>query len=119
MPLKSSRSNELQESPRRGVISRSISHDDEIILGSENAWADLGYPDAQERKVKADLAFEIRRRFDDLQITQSGAAKKLGIRQPKVSQSVNFRTSGYSVDRLAALPIQLGATVEMHISYKS
>ncbi len=112
----SSDSASRQSSPAR---KRVRSDDEELVFGSDNAWADLGYPDAQERKVKADLAFEIRRRIESLGITQVDAAKTLGLSQPKVSQIVNLRTQGFSVERLAALLTRLGATVELKITYRN
>lgn len=92
--------------------------DNDIEYGSENVWADLGYLDAQERKVKDDLAFAIRQRLESLGVTQVEAARALGISQPKVSQIVNLHTRGISVERLAAMLTRLGATIEVKVTYR-
>ena len=90
----------------------------QVFDGSGNVWADLGFPDAAERKVKADLAFAIRQRIEVLRLTQVQAAERLRLTQPKVSDLINLRTKGYSIERLAALLMRLGATVEVTVSFR-
>jgi predicted XRE-type DNA-binding protein len=101
-----------------GMNKREVGDPVQVFDGSGNVWADLGFPDAAERKVKADLAFAIRQRIEVLRLTQVQAAERLRLTQPKVSDLINLRTKGYSIERLAALLMRLGATVEVTVSFR-
>ena len=52
-----------------------------VEVGSGNVFADPGFPDAKERKLKVQLAVEVNRVFKERNLTQHGVAKVLGIRQ--------------------------------------
>lgn len=67
---------------------------------SGNVFADLRLPDPDNCLVKAQLASKISDIIDDLGITQSEAAKRLGVDQPKVSAIMRGRLDGFSLDRL-------------------
>lgn len=53
-----------------------------VEAGSGNVFADLGFPDAKELKLKVQLAVEVNRVLEERQLSQDKAAKMLGIRQP-------------------------------------
>jgi predicted XRE-type DNA-binding protein len=57
----------------------------EVHRGSGNVFADLGLPDAEKLKIKSGLVIEIRKAIRSLGLTQSEAAIRMGITQPKVS----------------------------------
>lgn len=62
-----------------------------IVRGTTNVFADLGYPDADERQTKLRLAYAIRQIVEERDLTQAAAAKALGINQPKVSALLNYK----------------------------
>ena len=50
----------------------------ELRRGSGNVFADLGLPDAEKLKIKTGLVVEIRKAMRSLELTQQGAAKRMG-----------------------------------------
>ncbi len=91
-------------------------HTDETITrGTTNVFADLGYADADERQTKLRLAHAINEIVAGRGLTQAGAAKLLGVNQPKVSALRNYRLSGFSVERLMTLLTALDRDVEIVI----
>lgn len=90
----------------------------EIKAGSDNVFADLGYADANERRLKVELALEVNRALDQRGLTQAKAAKILGVRQPHVSDLARYRLSRFSVERLMEFLTQLGRDVEIRITQR-
>ena len=70
----------------------------DIVRGSHNVFADLGYPDAEERQTKLRLALNTI--VAERRLTQTQAAARLGLNQPKVSALRNYKLDGFSVERL-------------------
>lgn len=90
----------------------------EIERGTGNVFADLGYPDAEERQTKLRLAYAINRVVEERRLTQAAAAKMLGINQPKVSALLNYKLAGFSVERLMTFLTALDRDVEIVIKKK-
>lgn len=74
--------------------------EDDITRGTGNVFADLGYPDADERQTKLRLSHAINAAISRRRLTQVAAAAKLGVTQPKVSALANYKLGGFSVERL-------------------
>jgi predicted XRE-type DNA-binding protein len=94
--------------------------DDEMQIerGSGNVFADLGFPDAEERQTKLRLAHAINTALSHHRLTQEHAASRLGIGQPKVSALRNYKLEGFSVERLMTLLTALDLDVEIVIKRK-
>lgn len=90
----------------------------EIIRGSGNVFADLGFPDAEERLTKLRLAYALNAIVDAQRLTQAVAATRLGLKQPKVSALRNYKLEGFSVERLMTLLNALDQDVEIVIRRK-
>jgi predicted XRE-type DNA-binding protein len=88
----------------------------EVEAGSGNVFADLGYADAKERRLRVELALAVNRALAQRGFTQGQAAKKLGILQPHVSELARYRLNRFSVERLLQFLTQLGNDVAIHIS---
>jgi predicted XRE-type DNA-binding protein len=83
--------------------------------GSGNVFADLGFADAAERTTKVALAVELNRILMSKALTQSAAARVLGVNQPKISALMNYRLDGFSAERLLNFLTALGRDVRITI----
>jgi predicted XRE-type DNA-binding protein len=84
-----------------------------IEIGCGSAYADLEYKSHEEIETKADLTIAIKKEIKKKKLTQSKAAKLLGISQPKLSELLRGRFSGYSVERLMHFLTELGKDVNL------
>lgn len=71
-----------------------------VTLGSGNVFRDLGLKSPEELLAKAKLAASIVQILEQRQLSQTQAAKLLGIDQPKVSQLYRGRLDDFSIERL-------------------
>ena len=89
--------------------------DTAVERGSGNVFADLGLPDADAHLVKAELVS----RIDDIVrkrgITQTEAARLLGLSQPDVSRLLRGDFREYSLERLFRLLTALGRDIDIAI----
>lgn len=90
----------------------------DIVRGSGNVFADLGYPDAEERQTKLRLALALNTIVAERQFTQAQAAARLGLNQPKVSALRNYKLDGFSVERLMVLLTALDRDVDIIVRKK-
>ena len=89
-----------------------------IVRGSGNVFADLDFPDAEERQTKLRLAYALNTVIDAQRLTQDEAAKRLGLNQPKVSALRNYKLEGFSVERLMTFLTALDRDIEIIIRKK-
>jgi predicted XRE-type DNA-binding protein len=89
-----------------------------ITRGTGNVFADLGYPDAEERQTKLRLAHAINDVIARWRLTQAAAAEKLRVNQPKVSALARYKLDGFSVERLMGFLTALDQDVEIVIRQK-
>ena len=87
----------------------------EIVRGSGNVFANLGLPDPEERQTKLSLAMEVNEIVKARRLKQVEAGALLGLPQPKVSQLINYRLDGFSVERLMGFLTRLNRDVEIVI----
>jgi len=71
-----------------------------VIPSSGNIFADLGISDAQEKQTKVRLALAINQIIQARKLSQTAAARRLKVNQPKVSALANYQLDGFSVERL-------------------
>jgi predicted XRE-type DNA-binding protein len=86
-----------------------------IKKGSGNVFADLQLPNPEDALAKAKMASRICQIIAERGLTQTAAAKMLGLDQPKISALVRGKLSGFSADRLFRLLNDLGQEVEITI----
>lgn len=87
----------------------------EIEVSSGNVYADLGYRDADEMKVKAALAGAIGSAITELGMTQADAATQMGLPQPKVSEMLRGRFRGISEAKMMTCLQRLGRDVQITV----
>jgi predicted XRE-type DNA-binding protein len=100
------------------MAKRSNKRASEVTRGTANVFADLGYPDAEERQTKLRLAYAINQIVERRRLPQAAAASALGINQPKVSALARYKLEGFSVERLMRFLTALDRDVEIVIRKK-
>jgi predicted XRE-type DNA-binding protein len=81
-----------------------------ITHGSGNVFIDLGFsePEAAELTLKAKLFHCLQDAIRQSKLTQLQTAEKLGIDQPKVSNILQGKMSGFSIERITNYLLKLG-----------
>ena len=74
-----------------------------VSRGSGNVFRDLGLKNPEELLAKTKLAARIVQIVEGRRLSQTQAAKVLGIDQPKVSQIYRGRLDDFSLERLMRL----------------
>ena len=85
---------------------------------SGNVFADIGLPNPEEHLMKAELAFQICQIIRARKLTQTAAAKLLGIQQPNVSALMKGQLAGFSAERLFRFLNKFDKSVEIIIKDK-
>jgi predicted XRE-type DNA-binding protein len=75
----------------------------------------MGLPNADELLFKADLVIAITKVIERHGWTQSQAAKRAGLDQPKISALLSGALTGFSVDRLLKILTRFGQDVEIRV----
>lgn len=92
-----------------------MSEEIKVQSSSGNVFADLGLANADELLIKAELVRQISNLIEAKNLTQTEAAKLIGIDQPKVSALLNGKLSGFSTERLFKFLNALGSDVEIRV----
>ena len=86
-----------------------------ITEGSGNVFADLGFANPEQERLKAHLTLQIYRTIMQRGLTQTQAGAILGIKQPHVSGLMRGRSGNFSVGRLMEFLTTLGQDVEIAV----
>jgi len=91
---------------------------EDVITSSGNVFEDLGLSEPADRLAKAELARKVAEIITKRHLNQADAAKLLGVDQPKVSNIMNGRLSGFSLERLIHFLNVLGREVQIVVRQK-
>jgi predicted XRE-type DNA-binding protein len=84
-----------------------------ITKSGGNVYADLGLKNPEEHALKAEFVRRIAAVMTDQNLTQTAAARRLGIEQPDVSKLLKGHFRQFSVERLMRFLVALGHDVEI------
>src|SRR3954453_13787222 len=91
----------------------------EVDVGSGDVLVDLGFPDADERKLRVELAMRLNELIAARRLTQARTAQLFGIPQPHVSELKHYKLNRFSSERLLRFVILLDRDVEIIIRPKA
>ena len=85
---------------------------------SGNVFIDLGFDPAEAAvlQIRANMMSDLRLYIEKQQLTQSEAAKRLGIAQSRVSDLVRGKWEKFSLEMLITLEARLGRTVRVEFA---
>ena len=83
--------------------------------GSDNIFADLGFPpgEAENLKLRSDLMIAIVASYRRSGLTQAEAAKRLGITQPRLNALLKGKIDLFSLDALVNVASRAGLNVRL------
>jgi predicted XRE-type DNA-binding protein len=84
-----------------------------VEASSGNIFADLGLPDAEEMLPKSTIVIELRRLIGERKLTQTAAARLIGIGQADLSRIMRGQFRGYSEAKLMRMLTAFGQDVEI------
>lgn len=87
----------------------------DIEFSSGNVFRDLGFPDADELKIKSGLAIQITLAIRRLGLTQQEAGRQMRISQAKVSGLVRGDFANLSESKLMECLNRLGYDIEIKV----
>lgn len=87
-------------------------------IGAESVYAQLGFKNHKEMETKSNLVMEIGKAIKKKKLTQTQAAERIGISQPKLSELLKGHFRGYSVERLIYFLNELGQDVDIVVKTK-
>lgn len=82
---------------------------------TRNVWLQLGFPDAEEHYLKAELVLRLDKAIRALRLTQRAAARRIGATQPELSKILGGKFSEASLERLMRFLTALGYQIEIKI----
>ena len=91
----------------------------ELVRGSDNPFEDVGLPEADTKRIKADLAAEIVGILRERHVTGAAAAKLVGIQTADISRIRNADVSRFTIDRLVHILNRLNRHVEMRVTVRT
>ena len=100
------------------MASRNAERKERVTRGTENVFADLGFPDAAERQAKLRLAYALNQALDGANSRRPKPPSCWGVTQPKVSALRHYKLAGFSLERLMNLLTALDQDVEIVIRRK-
>ncbi|MBU8977668.1 MULTISPECIES: helix-turn-helix transcriptional regulator [unclassified Lysobacter] len=89
-----------------------------IVASSGNVFADLGFDsaEAQVLAMRADLMIELEKQLKAQGLTQTAAAKILGVSQSRVSDLVRGKAENFSLDMLVTFAARIGKPARIVLS---
>jgi len=83
----------------------------DYTISSENIFADLGFPNAEELLMQADLSCSIIKEISRRGLTRHQAASLLGISQTDVTKLREAHLSCFSLESLQQMSAKLGIDI--------
>jgi predicted XRE-type DNA-binding protein len=82
---------------------------------SGNLFEDMGVPDAENMKLRAELIVEIRRTMEKKGWNQTEAAEHLGVSRTRLNDILRGRLEKVTIDRLVTMLAAVGRHVHVKV----
>jgi predicted XRE-type DNA-binding protein len=88
-----------------------------ITKGSRDVFRDLGFSPAEARnlRLRSELMTALRKFIEHQGLTQAGAAKRLNVSQPRISDLTRGKISRFSLDSLVNMLTDAGMEIAVKI----
>jgi predicted XRE-type DNA-binding protein len=89
-----------------------------VTTGNENVFVDCGFPpaEAENLRIRAKMMVALTAYIQERKITQSRAARVMGVSQPRISDLVRGKIGRFTIDTLVNMVTAAGLKVEVDIA---
>ena len=89
-----------------------------VTKGSENVFVDCGFPPAEAKnlRIRAKMMMALTGYIQEKRITQSRAARIMGVSQPRISDLARGRIGLFTIDTLVNMVTAAGLKVGVEIT---
>ena len=89
-----------------------------VTKGSDNVFVDCGFSpaEAENLRIRAKMMIALTGYIQDRKITQSRAAKTMGVSQPRISDLVRGKIGLFTIDTLVNMVTAAGLKVDVDIT---
>src|SRR5882724_10410051 len=100
-------------------VKKNVVSDSTVTRSSGNVYVDLGFSPAEVRnlRMRSELMMALRKFIEREELTQSDAAKRLKITQPRVSDLIRGKVHRFSLDALVNMLGDAGLEIDMRIRH--
>jgi predicted XRE-type DNA-binding protein len=111
-PVGASRTRRAGQAPKGSSLLGATTH---ITASDGNVFADLGFSpeEAENLKIRSDLMSELQRLISGM--TQTDAAARLGVSQPRVSELVRDQIDRFTIDSLVNMLARGGMRIRVSV----
>lgn len=91
-----------------------------MTKSSGNVYQDIGFSheESQDLLIRSTLMLKLRKRIEQLELTQSDAAEQLQVTQPRISDLMRGKISLFSTEMLIGMLTKLGGQVSVSVKFK-
>lgn len=92
-----------------------------VQYGSDNVFADLGFPPDQARhlQLRSQIMIAVRKYIQAEKLTQAEAARRLRVTQPRISDLMRGKINRFSLDTLVGMLSDAGLEVDLRVRTSS
>ena len=89
-----------------------------VTKGNENVFVDCGFPpaEAENLRIRAKMMMALAGYIQERKITQSRAARIMGVSQPRISDLVRGKIALFTIDTLVNMVAAAGLKVDVDIT---
>ena len=89
-----------------------------VTKGSENVFIDCGFPpsEAENLRIRSKMMMALTSYIQERKLTQSRAAKIMGVSQPRISDLVRGKIGLFTIDTLVNMVTASGLRVDVDIT---
>jgi predicted XRE-type DNA-binding protein len=88
-----------------------------VTKGNENVFVDFGFPpaEAENLRIRADMMIALSAYIQERKISQAGAARVMGVSQPRISDLMRGKIGSFTLDTLVNMLTSAGLKVDLSI----
>jgi len=88
-----------------------------VTKGTENVFVDCGFPpaEAENLRMRSEMMIALGSFIEDRKISQTRAAKIMGVSQPRISDLMRGKIGSFTLDTLVNMLTSAGLKVDIHI----